>query len=149
LLLVAENYLNGNIAVTGTGSLSGGTVTATAGIGSVSVNQGSLSGTLSGSADGSFVGTISSGSLTVGSVTANNGNLTLVLDATGTTITLVPDAALYANEGSVLVQNNNTSSGSIAVGQGAAITAFTLLKEAVELGNVTITIGPAPETPVA
>lgn len=86
-----------------------------------------------------------SGSLTVNSIAAGYGSINLA--AGSGALTVNAGSFLFANEGNIRLQNNDLSAGSITLGRGATIFAFTLCDP--RSGNVSLTIGPLPQTPVA
>jgi fibronectin-binding autotransporter adhesin len=92
---------------------------------------------------------------TLGSVVVTNQNAganSLMVTASPVSLSLVDlgqftlNSALSTTNGSVLIQNNNTASGTIAIASGETIHASST---ETGLGNVTLTIGAAPTTPQA
>lgn len=76
-------------------------------------------------------------------ITTSSGSINLIAD-TGT-LMIGDGAILYANEGNLLIQNNDTSAGAIEIGNGADLTAYTI--SAPTLGFVRIAIDTPPSSP--
>lgn len=144
-----------NIALSGAGTMSAGTqVSLVSSNGAVTASQTSIAGTVLGSSKNTFDVTTTSASaaLTVGSITTTTGDINVtsgtLAQPTGTAVlTVAAGATLDANQGSIKIQNFNTSAGTIVIGAGAIIDAFTNTTN-MALGNVTIVIGAVPGSPV-
>ena len=146
-------------------TLSGGHVFDVGSDGSVSITSTYGDQTISGSitTDGDFSayaagelvssGTISaksvsigSGSdLTVGSLESTDGSISVV--ATTGVLTISADAVLDATEGNITIQNLDTSSGSIFIGNGATLTATG--DQMLNHGEIYVVIGSVPGSPTA
>lgn len=75
-----------------------------------------------------------------GQVTSINGSLTFITDSSNTgSLSLAPSSILVANGGSLVLQNNDVTNGSISIGANSSLFAR---------GKVTISIGAVPTSPV-
>ena len=142
-----------NITVTGYGSnfLNAPTagVSFSSSTGSVSVVQTGLTSMVTRLAATTFSVTATNSSLTVGTITTNasgasaNGSITLVAGcicplASATTLTVQAGATVSANIGNVILQDPNSSQGSIVFGNGSTVEAT---QSAGALGNVYVVVG--------
>lgn len=78
-----------------------------------------------------------------GGLTTTNGSLTLA--TLSGPISIGPGIALSATGGNLVIENDNLVSGNIFIGAGAKLSAFS---NTAGLGNISVTIGPAPLNPV-
>ena len=132
-----------NTAVSGTLSAN----TSTTGSGTVFIVQSGGVTLNNSTAGGNFSLTVTgSGSTTVNSITTGNGSITVDTSSTSSALNVAPGATVYANEGNITLENDNTTSGTIAIGSGAVVSANTA---GSVLGNVYIVLGAAPAIPVA
>jgi hypothetical protein len=98
---------------------------------------------MSSQAGGNFA-LATTGGLTANSITTNQGSISL--KASGSVLQINSGTTLFAQGGSITLQNTNTSTGSIAIGAGATVHASAT---AASLGVVDIYLGTAasPLTP--
>ena len=109
------------------------------GTGTVFINQAGGVTLNSSSAGGNFSLTVTgTGSTTVGSVATGNGSITVDTSSSGSALNVAANANISANEGNVYLENDNTSTGTILIGNGATISATT---GGATLGQVLISIG--------
>ncbi|GEM_PF-2659843 len=104
--------------------------------GSVALDRSSAAGSFSLSA---------SGSLSARVIHTYGGSISLA--AGSGSLCLTGSARLDAMEGNITLQDNDIAGGSISIGAGAYIHAYTASNPS--LGNVAIVLGPVPATPVA
>src|SRR5579885_3411450 len=125
--IVASNNLtitgSGGLTVTGGGSISAAGMTFGCCTGNVSVSQNSLTGLVEGTAGGDFLLATTTGNLTLGSIITGGGSISAVA-ATGS-LKVTDGSALVANEGDVILENEDQSAGTISVGAGALVSAKT------------------------
>lgn len=76
-------------------------------------------------------------------ITTSAGSISLI--ATAGKLDIGDGVILYANEGNLLIENDDTSAGSIEIGYGANLTAYTI--SGPTLGFVRITIDTPPTSP--
>lgn len=86
----------------------------------------------------------SKGSIIVNDVTTREGSITL---SAGTSLSVAKQAKLVANEGNLILQSRNTSSGTITIGKNADLQAFSNSANSGR-GNVYVVIGNVPSNPV-
>lgn len=146
--LMTLSATQGDLRISGSGDLNAGSglSSLSSNSGAVSVSQGNIAGTVTvtGSAGTYFsISTISS-CMTVGDVTANGGSINLVA-GTGT-LAVGNGASLNAIEGNITLQNLDTTTGSITIGQNAYLFAYTH-SAATGLGNIYVSIGAIPTDP--
>ncbi len=115
----------------------------TQGAGTVFVDATSSSLTLGTSSAGSDFSVTSSGALTVGTLATLNGDITLV--ANSGALNVQANKVIFANEGNLVLQNTDTTSGTITIGLNSELEAYTTGNPAK--GNVTIFIGTTTPTP--
>jgi hypothetical protein len=77
-----------------------------------------------------------------GSVTINTAGVTAKVIQTLAATTKIPGASITANDGTITIQNNNVTKGSIVIGKGSQIAT-----EGVSGGNVYIVMGAVPTPP--
>src|SRR5262249_42177970 len=82
--------------------------------------------------------------LTIGSVSTNGGNISVI--ASAPTISVASNSQLIALQGNITLENTNTATGTIVIGQGANLAAES---SNASFGFVNIVIGSIPVTPVA
>lgn len=112
-------------------------------LGSVVIsNSGAVSVDNSGA--GSLFSVTATGNLTIGDVTAGNGSVSLV--STLGNVGVMAGSQVTAGNGDLLIQTNNATTGTVQIGQNAAVSAISPVPGQ---GNVRIFIGPAPKTPIA
>jgi hypothetical protein len=133
----------GNLAISGTGTLTGSSLTISSTGGSVNAEQGTFSSIVSGTAATSYTLTSDAASLSVGSVTANNGNVTLLANAGN--LTLKAGSAITANMGNVMIEDSNMA-GIITFESGVSVNANSNTGTA-GTGDVFCVIGPVPGSP--
>jgi len=130
---VALNTAASTLAVNSTG---GNVIINNSGTGVLTLN--------SSSAGGTFDLSTNKG-LTLNIVSTASGSISLGT-ATGA-LTSNAGSSLFANEGNVLLQNQDNVAGSISLGVGSHIEAYTTGTPG--LGNVTVVVGAVPASPVA
>jgi hypothetical protein len=79
-----------------------------------------------------------------GEVQTSTGSISLI--AASGTLNIGNNAVVFADQGNLVIENNNTFNGAISVGANANIEAFS---STAGQGNVDIVIGTIPATPVA
>lgn len=121
-------------------NFSGGTLNVTSNNGATTIRSGV---TLNSTNDINF--NVNTGSVEASGQlnTTSSGSITLSA-ATGI-LSIGSNAMFFANEGNIIIQNVDTSGGSIEIGSGSDIHAYTFSNPS--FGNVTIVIGIVPDTP--
>jgi hypothetical protein len=82
----------------------------------------------------------SSGSTTINSLASQTGSLSVIVGYFGSTLNVAAGSQVTSGNGNLLLENDNTASGSIVIGANANLTSGN--------GQVNIVIGPVPFTPV-
>lgn len=139
-------FADGNISLPGgnNGAFNGTAERLVSFDGNVSALVQSVTGTLSGSANSAFTVQFTQSSLTVSNISARAGTVTLQgTGAAPTSITVAAGADIFANQGNLVIENDNAASGTIGIGANANLAALS----SSTLGNVSITIGPPPAAP--
>ncbi|MBS1989860.1 MAG: hypothetical protein JSS83_05035 [Cyanobacteria bacterium SZAS LIN-3] len=153
-----QTKVNGTITLSsGTGNIGSGTTTKTTlniyttnlaantgGTGVVNVaSKLSSAVAIKKSTSGGAFNLYTAGSSALDGITSSGGSIT-VIEKTGT-LTVNGASTIHAGNGSIVLENDNKSSGIIAIGNGSKITT---MSTSTNGGQVSIVIGPVPTNPV-
>src|SRR4029078_12086136 len=104
---------------------------------------GGISGTVSGTAASLFTLATSTSGITLGNITTNaadaNVDSTITVSAGAGTLRLAAGKSLTVNEGGIILQNTDTSNGSISIDAGASL--IQLNNQPLAFGEIDIFIG--------